>query len=197
MSKFRIGNEVRQLSTGGTGKILGMPSRLLPTDKQFYRVLFNAGVENAVPEEDLESFRERRMGNERRKPVIVKYEGQCVIESLGIVLRLPVDEVRKMFDESLRGRQNPSDINQVLDVLMDEQYVVGQIHKSRAEQKGERCFVAPRNSRGDGHAIAVLEDNTIFDPEHRFNETGGLYGQAMVNNWEVLHVLVFRKLEGE
>ena len=194
MSKFQIGNEVRQVSTGGTGKVLGIPSRLRPTDKQFYRVLFNAGVESAVEEEDLEIFKERRTGNERRKQAIVKYEGQCVIESLGTVLRLPVDEVRQMFDESPRGRQNPSDINQVVDVMMDERYVVGQIHKSRADQKGERCFVAMVNSKGQGHAIAVLEDNTIFDPEHRFNERGNFYSQAMANGWEVQLVLVLRKL---
>lgn len=194
MTKFKIGDGVRQISTGGTGKVLGIPSRLKPTDKQFYRVLFNAGVESPVTEEDLESFRERRTGVERRKPTIVKYEGQCVIESLAKVLRLPLSDVRQMFDESPRGRQNPSDINQVVDVLMDERYVVGQIHKSRADQKGESCFVALVNSKGQGHAIAVLEDNTIFDPEHKFNETGDFYAQAMANGWEVQHVLVFRRL---
>jgi hypothetical protein len=201
MTKFEIGDGVRQISTGGTGKVVGIPSRLKPTDRQFYRVLFNAGVENPVPEEDLELFSERRswierrINPDRRHIAVVEHEGQCVLESLSKVLRIPVDDIRKMFDDSVRGRQTPSNLNHLAEVLMDNGFVVGQINKNRAEQKGECCFVALRNQMGSGHAVVVMEDNTIFDPEHKFNENGGnFYAQCMANGWNLEHVLVFRKL---
>lgn len=164
-------------------------------------MLFNAGVENPAPEEDLELFNERRSWNERRttpdrrRVVVVQHEGQCVLESLRKALRKPVDDVRMMFDDSARGQQNPSNLHHMADVLIDNGYVVGQISKNRAEQKGECCFVALRNQMGNGHAVVVMEDNTIFDPEHKFDEKGGnFYAQCGANGWNVEHVLVFRKL---
>ena len=84
-----------------------------------------------------------------------------------------------MFDDSARGQQNPSSLHHMADVLIDNGYVVGQISKNRAEQKGECCFVALRNQMGNGHAVVVMEDNTIFDPEHKFDEKGGnFYAQC-------------------
>jgi hypothetical protein len=85
-----------------------------------------------------------------------------VLESLSRVLEISVDEAREMFDESSRGQQDPSDINQVADVLMDNGYVVGQIDKNRADQKGERCFVVMHNDNGAGHAVVVYEDNNTW-----------------------------------
>jgi len=83
----------------------------------------------------------------------------------------------------------------VADVLMDRGYVVGQMSKNRAEQRGESCFVVLHNDSGAGHAVVVLKDNRIFDPERRFNEgDGNFYQQCMGLGWKVDHVLVFRKL---
>ena len=113
-------------------------------------------------------------------------------------MEICVDEVREMFDESSRGQQDPSDINHVADVLMDNGYVVGQIDKNRADQKGERCFVVMHNDSGAGHAVVVYEDNRIFDSEHRFNEHGGnFYAQCMGLGWKVDYAFGLRKLAAQ
>lgn len=108
MNTFKIGDGVRQKSTGGTGGITGIHPVLPPTTgKTAYTVRFNFGQPTSkVPEEDLELFVERRSGNERRnvqdrrRLVIVKLQGQCVLECLAKILGPSVD-VRKMFDESI------------------------------------------------------------------------------------------------
>jgi hypothetical protein len=201
VAKFTIGEGVRQKSTGGTGTVSGIHETFPPSDRVSYTVRFNTGPDSRVAEGDLEPFRERRRGIDRRtildrrQIAIVKYQGQCVLESLSLVLGVSVDEVRTMFDESVEGQQDPSDINAVVDVLVDNGYVVGQIGKNRADQKGERCFVVMRNENGAGHAVVVFEDNRIFDSEQRFNENGGnFYAQCMGLGWKVDYVLVFRKL---
>ena len=204
MGKFAIGDGVRQRSTGGTGTVIGIHETFPPSDRVTYTVRFNSGPESGVAERELEPFDERRRGidrriiRDRRRVAIVKYQGQCVLESLSRVLEISVDEVREMFDESSRGQQDPSDINHVADVLMDNGYVVGQIDKNRADQKGERCFVVMHNDSGAGHAVVVYEDNRIFDSEHRFNEHGGnFYAQCMGLGWKVDYAFGLRKLAAQ
>jgi hypothetical protein len=201
MRKFAIGEGVRQKSTGGTGTVLGIHEAFPPSDRSSYTVRFNSGPDSRVAEQDLELFDEHRSGIERRtipdrrRVSIVKYQGECVLQSLSRVLEMSVDEVRKMFDESVRGQQDPSNINHVADVLMDNGFVVGQINKNKADQKGERCLVVMHNENGAGHAVVVFEDNRIFDPEKQFNENGGgFYGQCMALGWKVEYALVVRKL---
>jgi hypothetical protein len=204
MAKFAIDDGVRQRSTEGTGEVMGVHPSLPPSDGTTYTVKFNLGGHEArVPEDDLGPFDERRTGFERRinrdrrHVIVAKDQGQCVLESLSKVLKLPVADVRKMFDDFSGGQQDPSDINHVVDVLMESGYVVGQIGKNRADQRGECCLVVlQQKESGAGHAVAVFEDNKIFDPEHKFNESGGnFYGQCMGLGWKVDCVLVFRRLQ--
>jgi hypothetical protein len=202
MAKFAIGDVVRQRSTEATGKVIGVHPSLPPSDSTAYTVRFTlGGHQSSLPEDDLELFNERRIGFERRinparrHVIVAKDQGQCVLESLSRVLKLPLADVRRMFEEFSGGQKDPSLINHMVDVLMEGGYVVGQISKSRAEEKGECCFVALSNDSGAGHVVVVCEDNKVFDPEHKFNESGGsFYGQCMALGWKVDHVLVFRKL---
>jgi hypothetical protein len=202
MAKFAIGSGVRQKSTEGTGKVIGIHPTFPPSDSTTYTVRFNLGShESRIPEADLEEFDERRTGidrrlnRDRRHVIVAKDQGQCVLESLSKVLELSVAEVRRMFDEFSKGQQDPSDINHVADVLKESGYVVGEVSKNRAEEKGERRFVAlQNNNNGTGHAVVVFEDNRIFDSERRFNENGGsFYAQCMNLGWTVNYILVLRK----
>jgi hypothetical protein len=180
MTTFKMGDAVRQISTSGTGKIIGIhPVQPLTTGRTVYTVKFNFGQpESKVPPEDLELFTERRSGIERRilrdrrRVAIVKYQGQCVLESLVKVLELPLNDIRKMFDESFIGQRDPSNLNDVTAVLLENDYAVCLLGDNDADRKGERCFVAVGNAIGMGHAVVVFEDNTIFDPEGKFKHSG-------------------------
>jgi len=202
MSKFSIGDGVRQKSTEGTGHIIGVHPTFPPSEKTTYTIRFNlGGHQSIVPESDLEPFIERRSGmdrrvnRDRRQTVVAKDQGQCVLESLSRLLTLSVTDVRKMFADFSGGPQDPSLINQVADVLIENGYVVGQISHNRIEQKGECCLVVMHNNAGSGHAVAVFQDNKIFDSEHKFNENGGdFHAQCLSLGWKIEHVLTFRKL---
>jgi hypothetical protein len=202
MNTFNLGDDVRQISTGGTGKIIGIHPLLPPTaDRKVYEVRFNFGSPvSQVPPEDLELFAERRSGNERRnvrdrrRLAIVKYQGQCVLECLQRMLNLPLNEIRTMFAESVMGQRDPSNLNDVKDVLMENGYVVGLISEHNAGIEGERCFVALHsNDLGTGHAV-VVEGKTVFDPDHQFNNSGNFHAQCLAFGWTVQNVLLVRKL---
>jgi hypothetical protein len=63
MAKFAIGDGVRQRSTEGTGKVIGIHETFPPSDRTTYTGRFNLGShESRVPEYDLELFAERRTG---------------------------------------------------------------------------------------------------------------------------------------
>jgi hypothetical protein len=110
------------------------------------------------------------------------------------IINRPLDEVRTMFAESMTGQRDPSNLNDVTDVLMENGYVVGLISENRAGIEGERCFVALRsNDLGTGHAV-VVEGNTVFDPDHQFNSSGNFYAQCLAFGWTVENVLVVKKL---
>ncbi len=200
MSTFNLGDAVRQISTGGTGTIIGIHPVLPPTaDRKVYEVRFNFGCPaSQVPPEDLELFAERRSGNERRnvrdrrRVAIVRYQGQCVLECLELMLNLPLTDVRTMFAESMTEQRDPSNLNDVTDVLIDNGYVVGLVSQNSAGM-GERCFVVLHNSLGVGHAV-VVEGKTIFDPAHQFNKNGNFHAQCLAFGWTVANVWVVRKL---
>ena len=202
MNIFKMSDAVRQISTGGTGVIIGIHPVLPPTSgRTVYTVQFNFGLpESRVPQEDLELFHERRSGNDRRvfkdrrQFVIVKYQGQCVLESLEKALELPLEDIRTMFYESPSGQRDPSNLNDVTAVLMENDYVVGLISENKADRKGERCFVTLRNAAGIGHAVVVFEDNTVFDAEGKFNNSGNFYEQCLALGWTVQNVLLLKKM---
>lgn len=201
MNTFNLGDAVRQISTGGTGTIVGIHPVLPPTaDRKVYEVRFNFGCPaSPVPPEDLELFAERRSGNERRSVrdrrgvAIVKYQGQCVLDCLVRMLDLPLNEVRTMFAESIKGQQDPSNLNDVTDVLMENGYVVGLTSENNAGIEGVRCFVALCNDIGIGHAV-VVEGKTIFDPDHQFNSSWNFNAQCLAFGWTVANVLLVTKL---
>lgn len=199
MNTFNLGDPVRQLSTGGTGVITGIHPVLPPTaDRKVYAVRFTSGHPTTrVPPEDLELFVDRRKAvQDRRRPVIVKYQGQCVLESLAKILELPLNEVSTMFDEFVAGQRDPSNLDHVADVLMENGYMICQISKNRAELEGERLFVVLRNDTSAGHTVVVLEDNTIFDPENRFNNSGSdFHAQCLALGWRVENVLLVKNLQ--
>lgn len=191
---------MRQLSTGCTGTIGGIhPVLPLIEDRKLYTVNFNFGHPPAkVRAEDLEIFNERRQITrrqikDRRKLVLTRHVGGCVIQCLSEMLELPEHEIRSMFEESISGPRDQSDINEVVDVLIENDYMVGQISKHKAEL-GKRCLVILRNETGAGHVV-VVEGKRVFDPERRFSETGGFYGMHLALGWDVDYVLVVEKIE--
>jgi hypothetical protein len=154
MREFGIGDGVRQKSTKSTGRIIGIHPTFLPSERTTYTVRFNlGGHESIIPEADLEPFVERRNGmdrrvkRDRRQIVVAKDQGQCVLESLSRLLELSVPEVSKMFDDFSSGPQDPSSVNHLADVLMENGYVVGQISNNRVEQEGERSFASGVTSK--------------------------------------------------
>jgi hypothetical protein len=194
-----MGDSVRQLSTGGTGTIGGIHPVLPPIeDGKVYTVNFNFGHPSAkIRPEDLEVFNERRrttrrLTKDRRKLVLVKNSGDCVIQCLSRMLALPQHEIRLMFEESISGRRDHSDINEVVDVPMENDYMVGQISKHKASV-GKRCLVVLRNKTGLGHVV-VVEGKTVFDPEGRFCETEDFYEMHIVLGWHIDYVLVIEKI---
>jgi hypothetical protein len=146
VNQFALGDRVRQISTGGTGRIDGIHPKLPPTNNVGYTVAFSSGPSSIVPEKDLEPFVERRTGTERRRPVILKYQGQCVIDSLAGILQLPQNQVQLMFEESFVGtphRRDPSNPDHVFEVLVDYGYMISFVGK-RVDLKGKCRLVGLR-----------------------------------------------------
>ena len=105
-----------------------------------------------------------------------------------------------MFDESFIGvpqRRDPSNPDHVFEVLIEYGYMVSCVGK-RADLKGKRRLVGLRRKKnpGEGHAIAILENETILDSRHEFTNSE-FYGQCLAFDWEVTWVVLIEKLPQE
>jgi hypothetical protein len=198
---FKIGDRVRQKSTNGIGIVMGINPALPPSIRMGHDVKFDTGPSYVVEAEDLEPFVGRRSGiPDRRRPVIVKYQGQCVIDSLAAILKRPQSELARMFEETFLGtpkRRDPSNCDHMFEVLIDYGFMVCHVG-TRVDLKGKRRLAGLRRTDDprDGHAVAILEDEKIIDSRHEFNDSNFGF-QLLAYGWEVGWVIVIETLAHE